>query len=387
MSYARSPKEDDFVNTYLKREIQALGVDADIRGKFIGFAVHEGSADPKRFPPRLYHVIKGRTPSAYIATLIIKFFSERLFEDFSRQTKNYVEYITTGRDTTDLEKFVEAHPLALRIVRVRLTDSPSEGEPTSLQVHLRSPIKKPDYPIDNEKKSTDILNSRNAEFYLWLHHQGTVPVAFKTKSSKRIKIHYLPDWLYGGDPSGFEWDSNLHGSVDISEGIRILLYAHLGAGAPFLPHGLDTFYHLSQILEGSKAKPAPEGTVFMDYWPRIVESGSNFQEIFFRHLDDFSLSDRNDLIDFFAKFSNQHPTWVRKAMSDWDTIGEKLEEHSPTPADVLHYEEVKKVFFRELKPILEHHWQTIADTCLIILEKERRRAQQHYRRMRKYFHA
>src|ERR1700712_4320082 len=117
MSFARPVHEDVYVMNFLKKEIQALGVDAEMQQKFINYAAKEARADPKKFKARLYHIVNGRTPSTYIALLLVDFFRGRKYEDFIRKTIDHVEYITPDGQTEQLEQFVSKHPLQLRIVK------------------------------------------------------------------------------------------------------------------------------------------------------------------------------------------------------------------------------------------------------------------------------
>jgi len=200
VSYARPPNEDDFVNAYLKNEIHALGVSADLRLKFITFAAKEGGADQEKFRPRLYHVIRGRTPSAYIALLLVRFFHERRYEEFVRTERDHVEYITSDGDTTELEKLVSNHPLMLRLVRVRMTNWALTGEPNAIHCSLRSPIQNPhDWDAIDETTGLDALNARVRDFKLWLAIQGKVPDSHRLESGQILPIQYEPDWLRFSD--------------------------------------------------------------------------------------------------------------------------------------------------------------------------------------------
>ena len=45
------------------------------------------------------------------------------------------------------------------------------------------------------------------------------------------------DWLRYSDEEGFEDRSDLVGSVDISNGVRLLVYSELGSNSPDVPPG------------------------------------------------------------------------------------------------------------------------------------------------------
>lgn len=384
MSYARSPREDEFVNGYLEKEIQALGVSGKLQKKFLDFAVREGAADERKFPPRLYHVIKGRTPSAYIALLIAKFFAERRYEDFTRTIKDHVEYITSDGKTVTLEALVANHPLAWRIVRVRMTKYVVTGRPDAINLYLRSPIARLQEAEIDEDTACDDINERLMEFNAWLAMQGAVPISHQLESGDRIDILYSPDWLRFSDEEGFEFHSELGGSVDITHGVDLMIYSHLGANSPDIPPGLDTFDKLSSLFVGTEASPAPSELSFPNYWPRIVAQRSDFAEIFFSRLDQFMPEVRSQLEPFFKAFAGQHPGWVKKALEDRKLHDENVG-YVATPHDVAHYNRVKEVFFEGLKPVLEPCWKLFCATALLILQAERVRAREYYEKMRKHF--
>jgi hypothetical protein len=368
----------------LKREIHALGVSAKLQKKFLDFAVYEGGASERKFPPRLHHVIKGRTPSAYIALLIAKFFNERRYEDFTRTTKDHVEYITSDGNTAELEELVAHHPLALRITRVRMTNWVFTGKPNAINLYLRSPIPKLQESEINENTTSDPFNERLLEFGVWLATQGDVPISHQRESGDRIEVLYSPDWLRFADEEGFEFYSELGGSVDISHGIDLLIYSHLGANSPDIPPGLDTFDNLSSLFDGTEASRAPAELSFSNYWPRIVAGRSAFAEIFFARLNQFPPKVRSQLEPFFKAFAGHQRGWVKKALEDRKLYDENVG-YVATPRDVAHYNRVKEVFFDELKPVLESCWELFCATALEILAKERVRAREQYEKMRKHF--
>jgi hypothetical protein len=386
VSYARSPNEDNFVNTYLEKEIRALGVSADLQQKFIAFAVKEGGTDREKFRPRLYHIVNGRTPSAYIALLLVRFFQERRYEDFIRTEKDHVEYITSNGDTTELEKLVSSHPLTLRVVRMRMTNWVVTGKPEAIYCSLRSPIKNPDdWDAIDEATGLDQLNARLRDFNQWLAAGEKVPESHRLESGQVIPIRYEPDWLRFSDEQGFEFHSDLEGSVDISHGIDLLIYAELGPSSPYIPPGLDVFYNLSSIFQGTEAKPAPKVLSFANYWPRIVAEQSDFAQIFFARIDQFPKNVRRPLESFFKRFANQHRTSVKKAFVDKKISDEQGDAYVPRPEDVTHYNRLTNLFFEELRPLLKRCWAPFAQTALKILEAERMRARAHWEKMKKHF--
>jgi hypothetical protein len=368
----------------LEKEIHALGVSAKLQKKFLDFAVREGAADERKFPPRLYHVIKGRTPSAYIALLITKFFRERRHENFTRITKDYVEYITSDGNTTALEELVASHPLALRIVRVRMTKHVATGKPNVIDVYVRSPIQKLEQSGVEETTACDQINQRLFEFNAWVAKQGKVPISCVIESGDVLKIEHSPDWLRFTDEEGFEYQSELTGSVDIGHGIDLLIYAHLGANSPDIPPGLDTFYNLSSLFDGTEASPPPRDLSFSNYWPRIVAEQSEFAEIFFSRLPHFPSQVRSRLEPFFREFARHHRRWVDKALEDRKLYDANVG-YAATPHNVAHYNRVKETFFLELKPVLKTCWKLFSEAALKILETERVRAREHYERMKKHF--
>lgn len=389
MSYARPPKEDAFVNAYLHKEIHALGVDSGLQEKFLNFAEVEGGADRRKFRARLYHVLNGRTPSAYIAILLIRFFKERQYEDFNRTVKDHVEYITSGGEIEELERFVGTHPLMLRIMRVRMTDWVVTGEPQTIDVHLRSPIQNVDEAeIDkiDEHTGLDIFNQRLFEFNEWLSTLGEVPTSLQLKNGQRIEIRYQPDWLRYADEDGYDAMSDLSGTVDISSGIRLLIYCELGAKSSHVSSGLEIFFELTELFCGTEAHPAPDELLFNVYWPRVVSGDADVAEIFFSCIDKFPLEVRVPLEAFFKSFASAHREWVEKALIDSKVRDVESDNYIPRPGDVFHYNRVKEVFFKELKPILETCWTPYAQTCLEILEIERARAREHFDRMKKMKH-
>jgi hypothetical protein len=119
MSYARPKHEDVFIANYLRREIRALAIDTDMQELFIAYAAKEAHASPNKFKARLYHILNGRTPTAYMALLLIDFFSKKKYQGVIRKIIDYVEYVTLDGETTKLEEFVRKHPLYLRITKMK----------------------------------------------------------------------------------------------------------------------------------------------------------------------------------------------------------------------------------------------------------------------------
>lgn len=386
MSYIRPPIEDEFVNAYLKREVRALGVDGELLQKFITFAVNEGRADARKLRPRLYHVLKGRTPSAYLALLVIRFFRERKYENFNRTTKDFVEYITSDGNTEELERLVANHPLMLRIVRVRMTNWVVTGTPNSIDIYMRSPIPQLDEPGMDENTACDRFNERLGEFQRWLATQGHIPKTHQLKHGQILEIRHEPDWLKYSDETGFEWESDFRGAVDISQGVRIMVFAELGSSSPDIhPHLLDTFDHLSSIFEGTKVKPAPKRLSFDLYWPRIVERECDVAEVFFTHIQRYSTTVRSKLERFFKEFAMRHRDWGKKAMADMKLLDKQGDAYEPSPEDAFHYNQVKEVFFKNLKPVMKSCWVSFAKVSLEILETEKVKARAHYEKIKKHF--
>ncbi len=258
----------------------------------------------------------------------------------------------------------------------------------SIDVHLRSPIPKVDESdVDKVDATTgrDAFNQRLFEFVEWLVSQVQPPTSLQLKGGQVIEVRHNPDWLRYADEDGFEYRSDLVGSVDISNGVRLLVYAELGANAPDIPPGLDTFYQLSELFVGTEAKPAPEDLSFDAYWPRVVSHEADIAEIFFTHLDRFPPEVRSPLEAFFKLFAAQHRDWVERATLDSRLLDEKDEGYIPRPEDVFHYNRVKDIFFQELKPILELCWMSYAQAAIAILETERVRARKHYEKMKNLF--
>jgi hypothetical protein len=331
--------------------------------------------------------LKGRTPSAYIAVLIIKFFGEHGHEKFTRKLIDYVEYITSNGETSELEQLVRNHPLMLRIVGVRMTNYAPSGKPNCVDILLRSPISPAElsnFQGDEEAFSKEYEN-RLMEFAKWVEAQETGSATFMLKSGEEIPIHYRPDWMKFLDEQGYEWMSNLSGELRISFGAQLLLYAELGASAPDIPQGLDIYLHLNRLFEGTEAEPAPKELTFDNYWPRIIEGEHRLAEIFFGHLERFPEEVRSNLEKVFKKFAEQHADWVKKAKADSKAIKEFGDGFIPTPGDVFHYKRVFEAFFTTIKPALQSCWPAFAKAALGILGTERERARQHWEKMRQIF--
>lgn len=371
---------------YLKREIRALCLDAPLIEKFLEFATNEGRADIRKFRPRLLHVLRGRTPSAYIALLLVRFFHEKKYENFVRTVKDHIEYITSDGDTSELEAFIRGHPLALRVVRVRMTNWVLTGKPNNIDVRLRTPIGEPDPADLDEKADCDQLNKTLREFQVWLWRQADIPESYKLRSREKLKVRYNPDWLRYSDEEGFESQSDFHGSIDVTDVVQIVVLSAKGAEGPYLTTGkLDTFYQLAQIFDGTQAKPAPRNRSFQNYWPRIVESEADFPQIFLTNLDRFPPTVQSRLTAFFAGFAKKHSAWVKRALKDMRRIDAADDEYVPTSEEAFHYDNVKKVFFRELLPELQRCWPSFCTAALSLLEKERVRAREHFENMKKHF--
>jgi hypothetical protein len=390
VSYARPPKEDEFVKSYLKKEIRALAIDAELQRRLIAFAIEEAGAESGKLRPRLYHVLKGRTPSAYLALLIVRFFRERRYEKFVRTTKDYVEYLTSDGITQELENLVANHPLALRIVKVRMTNSVVTGKPNWVDIHLRTPVPPPDEAEAIEAAvnsfENDPVDKRMKDFKLWLEKQEYVPKTYLLKKGESIEIHYQPDWVHNVDEGDFESQSDFRGWRDVYHAVNILVYAELGRTSPSVhPDMLDTFHHLVDLFQGTEAQPAPLRHSFDLYWPRIIISRSNFAEIFFTHIEKYPASVRSKLEVFFKRFAKQHRNWVEKALNDSVEIEEQGEAYAPTPENVFHYNQVKETFFKQLRPVLKSCWPIFAKASLEVLEMERIRARKHFDKIRRFF--
>lgn len=383
MSFKRPPTEDKFVNDYLQKQVQALGVNLSLQEKFVHFAVNQAGADPRKFPPRLYHVIKGRTPSAFIAILIVKFFSEHWHEDFKRITINHVEYLTSSGDTVALERFVASHPLSLRIIQVQAIDWVVSGKPQRIQVQLRTPVTYDSPPEGTQDDEDQWFQTKWAEFASWLSAQGEIPQKLKLSGDEEFEVSYLPDWMSSHGSNDYLHDSDLSGDVDVGHGIRLLRYCEYGDKSPDVPEGLDTCFELHQLLVGTDVKPAPMELTFANYWPRIVAEQSDIAEIYFTHIERFPETVRRHLDPCFANFAKRHRRWLAKANTDSKVRDEQGDDFVPTPADVEHYDHVVRAFFEDLKPALESCWPEFATAMKEIHATERVRAGEHFAKMKK----
>jgi len=165
----------------------------------------------------------------------------------------------------------------------------------------------------------------------------------------------------------------------------LLVYAKLGPNSPDIPTGLDVFYNLSSIFDGTEAKPAPKELSFTNYWPRIVSEQADFAQIFFARIDQFPKRVRRPLELLFKKFADQHRAWVKKAFADKRITDKEGDAYIPRPADVTHYNRVTNLFFEELRPVLKRSWKSFAQTALKVLEAERLRAREHWEKMKTHF--
>ncbi len=190
--------------------------------KFINYAAKEAHANPNKFKARIYHVVNGRTPSAYIALLLVDFFHNRKYEEVIRKVVDHVEYITPDGNTDKLKQFVSQHPLNLRILKVKYR----KGEKDStVNVVLRAPISVPDWNELNEDAVTQQINEKYSEFKEWLKTQGQLPSKVALKTGGIANVEYEAEFFES--KSADEWDfaerSNLSGVVDIGDGIDLML--------------------------------------------------------------------------------------------------------------------------------------------------------------------
>lgn len=385
VSYKRPEHEDLFVMSHLKKEIQALGNDEDLRSSFLGFAQRVGRADAKKFPPRLYHVLNGRTPSAYISSLIVRYFSERHYERFKRTKINEVDYLTDDEPPGALVRFIENHPLFLQITRVRFTARKWSGNPTELLISVRSPVfelKLGEIPED-EDKFTEALNQRLAEFTLWLAKQPGLPKYYTAKEGSRVAIEYRPSWLSYTDETGFESNASLAGHVDMWEGISLLLFSELGTRSPDVTDGLDHFYSLNELFRGTAGDPAPKRLSFSAYWPRIQRERLGIIRAFYSLHDQFPDPLKASLDSALKEFAKQHRQWVTQAIDDRPKLADESVEYTPTIRESLHYNNVITSFDGAIRPTLQENWKSLSASLIGILELERERARAHFNRMEK----
>lgn len=260
MSYARPKHEDLFVKKYLQKETRALALSQEMLQKFLEFASKETGAIPSKLRPRMYHVLNGRCPSAYIALLVHEFFRSGKYKGVVCKTVDYVEYTTSDGETGDLEKFVRQNPMQLRIVKVKMLRSVYREGVEGVTVLLRTPIAWMESDQMTATQEARALNAKMRDFHIWLKQQEPLPRSLVLTGGESVRVEYNPDWgeSVRADEDDFESRSNLSASVDIMDGIYLILCCVLKESAPCIRHdSLDVFSILHEFLGRDWSKKTP----------------------------------------------------------------------------------------------------------------------------------
>ncbi len=374
MSFVRPQHEDVFVANYLQREIQALGVDSEMRQKFIKYAAREAHANPNKFKARLYHVVNGRTPSAYIALLLVDFFRNRKYEDVVRKVIDHVEYITPDGDTEKLEQFVKKHPLQLRILKVKCQ---KDEEGITVNAVLRTPIKVPDWGKLNEDVVTEQINAKLHEFQKWLKAQGKLPDRFNFEPGEVVKVEYEPDFFESEED--FSESSNLSGVVDISRGIDLMLLCSLKDKAPCIyRRGLDLFWELKGVLGRKWANKKVEDFSTKELWQNLTRDVNCLPLVFYQEQQYFSQAVALVLGDFFDDFAKRHKKLADRALKDLKEMNQQGELYT-AKAEVLRlYEDARQDFAKSLLPLFGSQKKQIVTALLRVMEVYHKRAQERF---------
>ncbi len=115
MGYQKPAREDAFVRDYLGDQIRALSKRPHDVQRLLQFARDEVGADPMKLTARLRMVFAGRAPTAFIAVLIERFYTEGRNWEIPMTLRDGVYYQCPEVDVSALATFVRRHPMAGRI--------------------------------------------------------------------------------------------------------------------------------------------------------------------------------------------------------------------------------------------------------------------------------
>lgn len=362
-----------------------MAVDPEMLQKFLSFAVKEGRANPAKFKARMYHVVNGRTPTAYIALLLADFFHKRKYEDVVRKVVDHVEYVTDDGKTEDLERFVNQHPLQLRILRVkRRSIKPNADEPVA--VVLRSPVKMPEFKGMREELVSKHINEKWNEFKKWLAAQEPLPQKLTLLDGRNVPINYEADIFEGKyvDEWDFEEQSNLSGQVSISEGIDLILLCSQKDKAPRVrPDLLDLFYSLCEVLGRDWQSKKPESYSAKRLWDALaIHDATILPHAFFQERQFFSPAATTALEKFFEQFATKHASLGRRARKDYGETERQGDAYVAKPEVLRLYTTAKQEYAEGLAPILNAHREAIADSLLKIMEVQAGKAKAHFTKLR-----
>ena len=380
MSVARPQHEDDFVKKYLEKEIQALAIDSDLQQMFINFAVKEAHADPSKFKARLYHIVNGRTPSAYIALLLSDFFQKRKYEQIVRKVIDHVEYITPDGNTDHLEKFVNEHPLQLRILKVK-------NQEHVVIVVLRTPITAPNWDALSQDESDRQYDGKRREFERWLNAQGPLPETINLPSGL-TKLEYWPDAIEPRYPGEFTFEeiSNSSATLDISDGVDLLLLCSLKDKAPCVnPQMLDLFYSLLGVLGNDWSNKSAEKYSTVEIWQKLTKETSCLPHVFFQEQIYFSPKLASVLRNFFHSFAKKHNKLAKRALADWADLDRLGESYKANSENFSLYETARQDYAEALRPVLNKNKKQIVNALLKVIKIYRERAQKHFSKLRETF--
>jgi hypothetical protein len=375
MSYSRPQHEDVFVREYLNKQIHALTIDTEMQEKFVSYAVKEGKANTTRFKARLYHVLKGRTPSSYIALLLVDFFAKRKYENVIRTTIDYVEYITDDGNTSAFENFVKNHPLKLRITKMKFRRNRADYAIAL----LRTPIKPPNW--DNPEDTVDKeCSQKNLEFGKWLNDHLDLPISLNLSDGSTIKVTYEMDWYESkySDEFDFEDKSNLSGTSIIRDGIDLLQCCFFKEQASCInPKYLDIYYDLHRILGGDWFKKTDQSYETKELWEKLVKHTRCLPHIFYQEKQFFPPKTTIILESFFNNLGQRHSHIAERVKSDY----QKFEDSEIADKNLfLVYENARRDFSETLLPIIRTEKAQIVHAFQCIIEIYRKRAQEHFKK-------
>lgn len=213
--HKRQKLEDLAINQHLARKITALKQDRDLRHRFIKFAANLAGIPPEKIGGRVKQLLKTagpRTPTAFLALAIERFFSEGHWRETPTIKINGIEVCCPPALIEGLSHFVLSHPGVSRI-----THATSLAGDQRITLLCRAPDF---YPKSNNLQDHCAAVSKFEDYV----DAANYPTEIEIPQCGKFAVEYAPDY---GSHFAWESDSPIAGLLSVQD---IALLQRLCAG-------------------------------------------------------------------------------------------------------------------------------------------------------------
>ena len=196
------------------------------------------------------------------------------------------------------------------------------------------------------------------------------------------EIRHEMDWLKSEDE--WEWRANLSGTVDIGDGVDLLLCCEMKEKAPCIhPEMLDGFHILFEVLGRGWWNKNPSNYSAHALLRQFSRHTSALPHLFYQFRAEFPATADAQLDALFDKFAKQHKSLAVLAAAEEKKL--KGDTYVAKPETFRLFEAARQDFIRELQPVLRSCARQVASTLLKIMLGENERAQAHFSKLRGVF--